>query len=108
MKLIENPITECITNHIFKLDVQRLAKLNAMGQHPIMWSNDILFWIGDFENSEYVTKRELQGFYYVDTILYADSPLIDQAKWNGYSSEVLDMTGHRFFDELTKELKKIV
>ena len=65
------------------------------------------FFIGDFENSEAVTKSQLQGRYFVDTILYADSPLIDQVKWNGYTVEVLDMSGHKFYEELTEELKNV-
>jgi hypothetical protein len=107
MKLTLTKIQECSANHIFKLDVNRLARINAMGSNPLLWCNYTLFFIGDFENSEAVTKSQLQGRYFVDTILYADSPLIDQVKWNGYTVEVLDMSGHKFYEELTEELKNV-
>ena len=107
MKLTETGIQECSANHIFKLDVNRLARINAMGSNPLLWCNDIIFFLGEFENSEAVTKSQLQGRYFVDTILYANSPLIDQVKWNGYTVEVLDMSGHKFYEELTEALKNV-
>ncbi|WP_156416081.1 hypothetical protein [Nitrosopumilus sp. Nsub] len=107
MKLIETEIQECSANHIFKLDINRLARINAMGSNPLLWCNDVIFFIGDFEHSEAVTKSQLQGRYFVDTILYTESPLIDQVKWNGYTVEVLDMSGHKFYEELTEGLKNV-
>ena len=106
--LKQTGITACHSNHIVKLDVQRLIKVNTMGVQPLLWCNDVLFWLGEFQPSEEVIANQIKGIMILDTILYAFSPLLDVAKWNGYSTEVLDMTGHTFFDELTEELKNIV
>jgi len=103
--LKQTGVAECHSNHIVKLDVQRLIKINTMGTHPLLWCNDVLFWLGEFHPSEEVVTNQIKGVMMLDTILYSFSPLLDVAKWNGYSTEVLDMTGHTFFEELTEELK---
>ncbi len=102
MILTLNPIKECKVSSIVQTDIHRLTKINAIKQEPLYWCNGLLFSMTEFESEEVITKQTQEGIYYLDDILYCKSPVIDESKWDGYTIEVIDCSGHSFYEELTK------
>ncbi len=102
MQLTLNPVKECKVSSIVHTDIHRLTKINAIKQDPLYWCNGLLLSIIEFESEEVITKQTQEGIYYLDAILYCETPIIDESKWDGYSVLVLDCTGHSFYEELTK------
>lgn len=101
MKVIFNPIKECYINQIVKSDVENITKLQAIKEQPLIWCNDFLFFIEDYESKEIIAKQT-EGILHLQSLVYTKSKKIKESKWNGMSIEVLDFTGYSIYEDLTK------
>lgn len=100
MKVILNPIKEIYINQIVKSDIQRLTKIQAVRDRSLSWCNGYLFLADGIENSNLV-KKQSEGILYLDSFVYAEcKERIEVSKWNGYSIEVIDFTGHDTTEKL--------
>lgn len=107
IKVTITPIKEIKITHLFKTSVENLTKLEAISESPrLYWCNGILFNFINYESDE-VTAKQLDGILHINAFHYA---ICDQrpdiSKWNGYSLEVSDLTGHYTFENLTKSIKE--
>ena len=69
----------------------------------LAWCNGVLFHTDDFE-AEDIVKKQIEGILYLKSFVYVKSQKIQISKWNGYSIEVVDLTGYSFFEDLTKSI----
>lgn len=101
MKVILNPIKEIYITNIVKSDIHRLTKQQAIRDKPLAWCSGILFSVDEIENDELV-KKQSEGILYLESFAYTESEKIEVSKWNGYSIEVIDVTGHDTTEKLIK------
>lgn len=100
MKVILNPIKEIYITNIIKSDIHRLTKQQAIRDKPLAWCNGVIFSIDEIENDELV-KKQSEGILYLESFVYAEcKSFIEVSKWNGYSIEVIDFTGHDTTEKL--------
>ncbi len=104
MNVSKLEITEIKIAHLFKTSVEELTKHEAVTDAPnLNWCNGILF-------SQYETgidehfKKLVEGIYFIDSFNYALTEKIAESKWNGYTIEVKDCTGHSSYEEITKAI----
>ena len=104
MKVSINPIKEIVVCNTHKTSVENITKNEAISPTPVLlWCNGILFNLTQ-QNSDQVFIKQTEGIEYYDTVTYALSDKITESKWNGYTIEVLDMTGHSAYGPITKSL----
>lgn len=106
MKLTLDTPNEVKVRCLFKTDLDNLIHIGGSKQVSLLWVDGILIDFSEYPTSE-KEVRECPDVFYVDTIAYAECPeYTPETKYNGFSVDVLDVTGNSFFDELAKELKK--
>ena len=104
LKVTLNPIKEIIVFNIHNTTVENLTKNEAISPVPILhWCNGILFSVAAVSNDQIFLSQK-DGIEYLDTVTYAYSDYITESKWNGYTIEVQNMSGHSTFEVLTKSL----
>lgn len=109
MKLTSNTINKINIFHLFKTDVETLTKIEVLSPNPIplYWINGILFSIEELESEELITKK-IHGVWYIDSLTYAFSKEhITDSSWNGYTVEVINLTGHPTLEKLIALLQEI-
>ena len=105
MKITFNTIKEIIIFNIHKTTIQNITKNEAISETPVLlWCNDILFNMTQ-TTSDQLFLKQIEGIEYIDTITYVNSEKIEQSRWNGYTIEVRDMSGHSIYEPLTKFLE---
>ncbi|MBT6468100.1 MAG: hypothetical protein HOK63_00390 [Thaumarchaeota archaeon] len=105
MKITFNTIKEIIIFNIHKTTMQNITKNEAISETPVLlWCNDILFNVTQI-TSDQLFLKQVNGIEYIDTITYVNSEKIEQSRWNGYTIEVRDMSGHSIYEPLTEFLK---
>lgn len=105
MKVSLLEITEIKISHLFKTSVEELTKMEAISSDPqLFWCNGILFSATE-NNTDSVSKKIFDGLFLIDSFSYALSEKITVSKWNGYSVEVIDTTGHTSYDAVTKAIQ---
>ncbi len=72
---------------------------------PLLWVDGILFYTIDYDHKDLVLEAT-KGTYYLDTVCYAESPLIESSKFNGWNVDVVDVTGFKTFEGLVKAIKE--
>ncbi len=109
MKVISNTVKEIHISHLTKTTIENLTKMAAIKEAYLQWCNGILFLWFHFDAEGLVEKKAVNGIWYIDAINYTEcKDKINQAKWNGYSIEVLDMTGHTAFESITESIKVVI
>jgi len=104
LKVILNPIKECYINQIVKSDIQNMTKVRTISGSYLAWCNGLLFYYEEFD-SEYINKKQTEGIWYLQSFVYTEcKEKIQQSKWNGYSLEVIDLTGYLMYEDLTKSI----
>mgnify|MGYP005661009987 CR=1 FL=1 len=104
MKITLNSIKEISVFNIHRTTVENITKAEAISDSPVLlWCNGVLFNISAVTNDQIFIKQT-QGVEYLDTVTYTYSDKISESKWNGYTIEVTDMTGHSNYEPLTKSL----
>jgi len=107
LKVIPNPIKECYINQIVKSDIQNMTKVRTISESYLAWCNGLLFFYEEFD-SEDITKEKTKGIWYLQSFVYTEcKEKIQQSKWNGYSLEVVDLTGYPMYEDLTKSILEI-
>ena len=107
MKVIPNPIKECYINQIVKSDIQNITKVMTIEEKHLGWCNGLLFYLEEFESKD-IVKKQIEGKWYLQSFVYTKcKQKIQQSKWNGYSLEVIDLTGYSMYEELTKSILEI-
>ena len=105
MKITFNTIKEIIIFNIHKTTIQNITKNEAISETPVLlWCNDILFNVTQI-TSDQLFLKQTQGVECLDTVTYTFTEKIEQSRWNGYTIEVRDMSGHSIYDPLTKFLE---
>ena len=105
MKITLNTIKEIIVFNIHKTTIENIIKNEAISETPVLlWCNDILFNMTQ-TTSDQLFLKQIEGIEYIDTITYVNSEKIEQSRWNGYTIEVRDMSGHSIYEPLTEFLK---
>ena len=105
MKITYNPINEVRITHLFKTSVENLTKLEAISETPrLFWCNGILFNFTNYESDE-LTAKQTEGILYINAFHYAESEPIQISKWNGYSLEISNLSGHPTFEKLIESIK---
>ena len=107
MKVILNPIKECYINQIVKSDIQNMTKIRTISESYLSWCNGLLFYLEEFDSKD-IIKKQIEGIWYIESFVYAEcKEKIQQSKWNGYSLEVIDLTGFSIYEDLTKAILEI-
>ena len=107
MKVLSNPIKECHINQIVKSDIQNMTKVRTISESYLAWCNGLLFYLEKFD-SEDIVKKQTEGIWYLQSFVYTEcKEKIQQSKWNGYSLEVVDLTGYPMYEDLTKSILEI-
>ena len=107
MKLNTNLIKEVSIFHLQKTSVENLTKMEAITERPILyWNQGYLFSLIESQN-ETLQSKIIEGSWFIDSLTIAECTVrVDQAKWNGYSVEVIDVSNFPNFDELIKLVKE--
>lgn len=72
---------------------------------PLLWIKGYLFDVQEIESEE-ITIHKTKGIWYIDSLTYAKTQeQLTQSVWNGYSIEVLDMTGHPSLEKIIESLE---
>ena len=104
MKVIHNPVKECIINQIFKIDVERITKIQALSDEFLCWANGLLFYMSVFDD-EYHHKKQSNGVWHIDSFVYSECKVKpDLLKYNGFPVEIIDLTDFSVIEELTKSI----
>jgi len=107
LKVILNPIKECYINQIVKSDIQNMTKTMTIKEYHLSWCNGLLFYLEEFDSRD-IIKKQIEGIWYIESFVYAEcKEKIQQSKWNGYSLEVIDLTGYPMYEDLTKSILEI-
>ncbi len=110
MKITYNIPKEVRISNIFKTSLENLTKMASVLEiRELNWCNGILFYskvlTADDESIKSLTK---DGILYIENLNYSEcEDNISQAKWNGNSLEVFDMTGNIIDESITKFLKEM-
>jgi len=107
MKVISNPIKECHINQIVKSDIQNMTKIRTISESYLSWCNGLLFYLEEFDSRD-IIQKQIEGIWYLQSFVYTEcKEKIQQSKWNGYSLEVIDLTGYSMYEDLTKFILEI-
>ncbi|WP_299290528.1 hypothetical protein [Nitrosopumilus sp.] len=99
-------IKKIVITNFLKTSVDELTKMEAVTPDPsLYWCNGFLFTTTSLIN-DYTIKKQHEGIMLLDIFYYALSEKISESKWNGYSIEVIDLTGHSIFEQLTQQIKE--
>ena len=105
MYVTVKPIEQIIITILHKTNLDFLTKKEAVTENPeLLWCNGIIFNAYEYDNKK-IQAKELEGIQHFSTVLYADcKEFQEQAKWNGFSVEVLNYSGNPVYEALTKFL----
>ena len=108
MKVTINTINEISISHLLKTDINNLTKIEATTESPkLYWCKGILFSIWEFSSEEIIVKQ-IGGIWYIDSFIYSEcKQKISQSKYNGFTVEVIDFTGHSTFEKLIDSLSEV-
>ena len=102
-----NGIKKICIFHLHKTTVENLTKMASLSQPnptPLLWIKGYLFDMEETESEE-LTIQKTKGVWYIDSFTYAKTQELKQSNWNGYSIEVLDMTGHPALEKIIESLE---
>ncbi len=105
MKVILNPITIIKITDLIHSTVEKITRTRAIDSMPLLWVDGILFYTIDYDHKDLILEAT-KGTYYLDTVCYAESPLIESSKFNGWNVDVVDVTGFKTFEGLIKAIKE--
>jgi len=92
------------TCNFHETDIDNLTKSEAISQEPtLFWCKGILFCVYQFENEE-LTIQKTKGIWYLNSLTYCKSEKISQSKFNGFSVEVIDLTGDSIYESLIDKI----
>jgi len=106
LKVILNSIKEVHISHLLKTSIENLTKIEAITQEPkLFWCKGILFIPFEY-NVDELEIQKTKGVYYLDKFYYAEcKERIDQSRYNGFSVEVIDLTGDLVYENLISSLE---
>ena len=108
MIIKSNGIKKICIFHLHKTTVENLTKFAVLSQPssiPLFWLDGYLFDMEETESEE-LTIQKTKGVWYIDSFTYAKTQELKQSNYNGYSIEVLDMTGHPALQKIIESLEK--
>ncbi len=105
MKVSLNPITIIKITDLVHSTVEKITRTRAIDSMPLLWVDGILFYTIDYDHKDLILEAT-KGTYYLDTVCYAESPLIESSKFNGWNVDVVDVTGFTTFEGLVKAIKE--
>ncbi len=105
INVILNPITIIKITDLVHSTVDNITKNRAIDSMPLFWVDGILFYTIDYDHKDLMLETT-KGTYYLDTVCYAESPLIESSKFNGWNVDVVDVTGFNTFEGLIQAIKE--
>ena len=105
INVILNPITIIKITDLVHSTVEKITRTRAIDSMPLLWVDGILFYTIDYDHKDLVLEAT-KGTYYLDTVCYAESPLIESSKFNGWNVDVIDVTGFTTFEGLIQIIKR--
>ena len=103
LKITVQPVEEIIIETFFKTELDILIKSQAISENPkLFWCNGIMFVVFGYDDNKIASKTIETHILHYAEFNYAICPeFIEQAKWNGYSIEVQNVTNHPEYEALT-------
>ncbi len=105
INVILNPITIIKITDLVHSTVEKLTKVCAISSSPLFWVDGILFYTIDYDHKDLILEAT-KGTYYLDTVCYAESKFIEESKYCGYATDVIDVSGYATFEGLVKAIKE--
>ena len=105
MKVTLNPITEVKITDLVHTTIENLTKNRALNQSPLLWVDGLLFFVVEYDHKDLVLEAT-KGTLYLDTVMYCESPYVEESKFCGYATDVLDVTGIKTLEGLVKAIKE--
>ena len=84
-----------------------MTKVRTISESYLAWCNGLLFYLEEFDSKD-IIKKQIEGIWYLQSFVYTKcKEKIQQSKWNGYSLEVVDVTGYLMYEDLTKSILEL-
>ncbi len=105
MKVILNPITIIKITDLVHSTVEKMTKNCGISSSPLYWVDGILFYTIEYDHKDLILESS-KGTLYIDSVFYAESPFIEESKFCGFATDVIDVSGYATFEGLVKGIKE--